>query len=405
MSRARPRHPAATGPRRRLAEVQRLFAEASETLRAIGAGEVDSFLVAGRRGPRVFTLQGAEQTYRLLIESMNEGALTLTSGEVILYANRCFARMVKCPLKRVMGCSFRRFLSAPDFEAVHGLLRRAGGPSSKIQVGLLAADDSRMPAQISISPGDGGRGAGAAIGMVVTDLTETARTESLLRALTHRVVQVQEDERSRVALELHDGITQSLCAILFRSQALVDTLRAHDGPARREARRLCAMAGKAAEEVQRVAHDLRPGVLEQLGLLAALRDAARGFSDRTGIAVRVACPRSRIQLSAAGEMALYRILQEALRNVEKHAGARQVTVSLAQTGRGVETTIRDNGVGFDPDGTRRRQDGQAGLGLAGMRERAGYVGGSFELRRLRPRGMEIRICIPAGAVAAPARRR
>ena len=71
-------------------------------------------MVAGKQGPQVFTLEGAEHAYRVLIESMNEGALTLTADKTILYANQCFARMVKCPLEQVMGSSFRRFLSAAD---------------------------------------------------------------------------------------------------------------------------------------------------------------------------------------------------------------------------------------------------------------------------------------------------
>ncbi len=75
-------------------------------------------VVAGRQGDRVFTLQGAEHAYRVLIESMNEGALTLTADKTILYANQCFARMVKCPLEQVMGSSFRRFLSAEDRAAL-----------------------------------------------------------------------------------------------------------------------------------------------------------------------------------------------------------------------------------------------------------------------------------------------
>ncbi len=79
---------------------------------------MDTVVVAGKKGPQVFTLQGAEHAYRVLIESMNEGALTLTADKMILYANQCFARMVKCPLEQVMGSSFRRFLSAADRAAL-----------------------------------------------------------------------------------------------------------------------------------------------------------------------------------------------------------------------------------------------------------------------------------------------
>ncbi|MEX2044092.1 MAG: PAS domain-containing protein, partial [Opitutus sp.] len=90
------------------------LAEAEETLRAIRSGEVDAVVVSGKQGPQVFTLEGAERAYRVLIESMNEGALTLKADQTILYANECFARMIKCPLEQVTGSSFHRFLSADD---------------------------------------------------------------------------------------------------------------------------------------------------------------------------------------------------------------------------------------------------------------------------------------------------
>src|ERR1035437_4220690 len=96
---------------RELAGLRARLAEAEETLRAIRSGEVDAVVVAGKEGPQVFTLQGAEHAYRVLIESMNEGALTLTAKGVILYANQCFARMVASPLEQVIGSSVHRFLS------------------------------------------------------------------------------------------------------------------------------------------------------------------------------------------------------------------------------------------------------------------------------------------------------
>jgi len=128
------------------------LAEAEETLRAIRSGEVDALVTAGRAGPQVFTLEGADHAYRMLIESMNEGALTLAVDKTILYANRCFARMVQCPLEQIMGGSFRRFLSKEDRAKLQPLLKRVAKSGTKIQVLLNASDGSQMPAQISIRP-------------------------------------------------------------------------------------------------------------------------------------------------------------------------------------------------------------------------------------------------------------
>lgn len=393
---------ARAAPARELAEVRLRLAEAEEALRAIRGGEVDTMVVAGEQGPQVFTLQGAEHAYRILIESMNEGALTLTTDKMILYANECFAKMVRCPLKQVMGSSFRRFLSAEDQAALRALLKEAGQAGAKIQVRLQAGDGSQMPVQISIRPTAKDGSNGATIGMVVTDLTEVRRTEEVLRALTQRVVQVQEDERGRVALELHDGITQMLCGILFRSQALVASLSAQDGPAKSEAMKLRDLAGKTAEEVERVSHNLRPSVLDQLGLVAALRDAGTEFTERTGVCVKLACAPLIARLPADTELTLYRILQEALRNVEKHAQARQVTVGLTQPGVFVQLVIQDDGVGFDPEHYPAKRNGKGGLGLLSMSERASYVGGALKLKSVRRAGTEIEVRIPLspGAMAA-----
>ena len=370
------------------------LAEAESTLRAIRAGEVDAVISAGARGPRVFTLEGAEHVYRVLIESMNEGALTLTAGKTILYANQCFARMVKCPLERVTGGSFRRFLSAADRATIKKLLSKPGKVGSKLQVLLNAGDGSRIPAQLSIRPVAKNGYTERVFGMVVTDMTEVRRSEELLRALTHRVVQAQEAERGRVALELDDTITQLLCAVLLRSQALADTLPARDGTSKQAAITLRTMLGTAANEVERMARNLRPGVLAELGLSAVLREFSREFAGRTGVPVKLTLTDLAVRLPADTELTIYRILQEALRNVEQHAQAKHVTVCLRKQDAFVELAIHDDGNGFGPGRGKTGRKGVDGLGLLGMRERAAYVGGTLEVKSKRREGTEIQLRIP-----------
>jgi two-component system, NarL family, sensor kinase len=379
---------------RELASLRARLADAEETLRAIRTGEVDAVMVAGKQGPQVFTLQGAEHAYRVLIESMNEGALTLTADKMILYANQCFARMVKCPLEQVVGSSFRRFLSAQDRATLRPLLKRADKSGSKIQVQLIAGNGSQMPAQISIRPLAKNGFNRATIGMVVTDVTGPRRNEELLRALSHRQVQAQEAERGRVALELHDHITQLLCAILVRSQTLADKLSARDGPSKGEALKLREMLGQTAEEVERISRNLRPSVLDELGLIAVLRDTSTEFAERTGMSLKLACVRLTARLPADTELTLYRILQEALRNVEKHARARHVRVHLTQRGAFVQLAINDDGIGFDPGHRPAKRNGKGGLGLLSMRERASYAGGALNVKSAMGKGTTIRAQIP-----------
>ena len=384
-------------PSQGLAELRARLAEAEGTFRAIRAGQVDAVVVAGEQGPQVFTLGGAEHAYRVLIESMNEGALTLTANKTILYANRRFARMVKCPLERVMGGSFRRFLSADDRATLRALLKRADKSGSKFQVLLKAADGSQTPAQISIRPlGRHGLDR-ATVGMVVTDMTEARRNEELLRALSHRLVQAQEAERGRVAVELHDRITQLVCATLVRCLALTNKLSAGGRPSKGEATRLREMLGQTAEEVERISRNLRPSVLDEMGLVAALRDTSKEFAARTGVSLKLACVDLSARLPADTELTLYRILQEAFKNVEKHARARHVAVSLRQQGAFVQLAIGDDGIGFDQDRHSAGRNGKGGLGLLSMRERAAYVGGVLKVKSARRAGTKIEVRVPLPA--------
>jgi PAS domain S-box-containing protein len=384
-----------------LQELVSRLAEAEETLRAITAGEVDAVVTAGKNGPQVFTLEGADHAYRVLIEAMNEGALTLTTDKTILYANQCFARMVKCPLEQVTGGSFHRFLSTDDRAALQQRVKRAAKAGSKIQVHLHACDGSQLPVQISLRPMARKGTNLATIGMVVTDMTAARRTEELLRTLTHRVVQAQESERRQVALQLHDHITQLLCATLVRSQTLANQLSAHEGSLKQEAIRIREMLGQMAKEVERISRDLRPGVLDELGLAVVLRASTSEFAKRTGVSVKLICVPLPVRLPADTELTLYRILQEALNNVELHAHAHHVTVKLTKPDAVVQLAIHDDGIGFDTEHHPTRRKGTGGLGLISMRERAIYSGGTLKVKSLRRSGLAkagttIAVRIPLG---------
>jgi len=371
------------------------LAVAEETLRAIRGGEVDSVMVAGKEGSQVFTLEGAEHAYRVLIESMNEGALTLTAEAMILYANQSFARMVKLPLEQVMSGSFLRFLSPADLATVRPLLKRAAQSGSKLQAFLLARDGSPMPVLISIRPlAPRGDASGATIGMVVTDLTEARRSEERLRALSHRLVDVQETERRRVALELHENISQLTYAILMRCDTLAKKLPARACASRTELLKLRDLLDQATEDVRRIAHDLRPSALDDLGLLPVLRKACEQFGQRTHLPPDLAGVRKIPRLPALVETALYRMLQEVLKNIEQHAHARHVTVGLRQQGGLVQLAITDDGIGFDPDRRPALRNRRIGLGLLGLRERVEMVGGHLTIESTPGHGTTIRARIP-----------
>ena len=376
-----------------LAELSARLAEAEETLRAIRSGEVDSVMVAGKEGSQVFTLDGAEHVYRVLIESMNEGALTLTADGMILYANQCFARMVKRPLEQVLGSSFHHLLSVEDRATLRPLLEWTDTAGAKIQVLLSAGDGSQMPAQISSCPLAKNGAESASFGIVVTDMTEVRHNEEVLRALTHRVVQVQEAERGRVANELRVNITQLLYVILGRCQALAEKLPVGDSSACGDTTKINEMVSRTAEEVERIWRSLWSHELDKLGLVPALEMANAEFVKRTGVALQMDCSALDERLPAEAELVLYRILQKALNNVERHACARHVTVHLTKLDGSIQLTIKDDGIGFDPDHAANGKEGE-GLGLLRMRERATSVGGALRVKSTPRAGTEIEVHIP-----------
>jgi len=402
MSPTRKAGPARATPAGELATLRARLAAAEQALRAIRNGEVDTVLVAGKKRSQVFTLNGAVHTYRLLIDTMNEGALTLTADLTILYANQCFARLVKTPLQQVTGTSFRRFLSAADLSALRTLLKRTVKAGTKVQVQLVAADAATSPAQISIhrlvEPGF----TAVTLGMVVTDMTEARRNEDRLRALANHLTQLQETERGSVALDLHDNITQMLCAVLYRSQALAQSLAGHAGPSQAEAAALRDLLGQTSAEVERISRDLRPGVLEHLGLASAVEAACKAFSRRCGVPHHLTCGPLRARLPNEAELVLYRILQEALQNVARHARASRVNIRLGSSPAGIRLSIQDNGVGFDPEKRTARRRGIIDLGLLGMRERAKHVGGTFLLQTAPRAGTKIVIRVPFPPEPSPA---
>jgi two-component system, NarL family, sensor kinase len=392
-------------------EVVRLrarLAVADETLRAIRDGEVDAVVVSGATGPQVYTLHGADQAYRILIESMNEGALTLTQDMMVLYANQGFASMVKSPLSTIMGRSLGRFMSAVDHEIFIRTVRPGRSDTRRIQLLLLAGDHSPIPVSISIRRLAKVGSTMATIGLVVTDMSQSQRTEDLLRALTKRTVQIHESERGQVAIDLHDNITQVLCSILARCQVFAQRSSARGGTAkfRAEAIAMRDLLGQTAKTVERISRNLRPGVLNELGLEAVLRESCGTCEVRTGVDIRLTCVHLATRLPGMIELAVYRILEAALDNIEKHANARHVEVQLRRRNGNIQLSVKDDGVGFEADQQWSRRSELGGLGLLGMHERALSVGGTLTVKTGRGTGTEIIVRVPLLkqiAAAGPAR--
>ena len=205
------------------------------------------------------------------------------------------------------------------------------------------------------------------------------RIENERRRSGQLAMRAQEEERRRLARDLHDEVNQALTAILLRLEALAQDTPPERAPEVVELKRL---VNQAMEELLTLARQLRPSALDDHGLVPAVEGQLKRFSARTGIEVRLRTEGEPNELPEVMQTAIYRVAQEALANVARHAGATVVEVDLESGDGQAELRVRDDGAGFDPGAIPRAgsEGPGAGLGLGGMAERARLVGGELDVR-------------------------
>jgi two-component system, NarL family, sensor histidine kinase UhpB len=212
-----------------------------------------------------------------------------------------------------------------------------------------------------------------------------------LSGIAARALKAEEHERMRIARELHDDTAQSLAALLIRLRLL----RVIEEPAARDAalEEFRRALGEALERIRRFARGLRPPALDDLGLVPALESHARSLAESVGIPIRVTAGSPLPLLLPEVELALYRIVQEAISNAVRHAAPDEISVRIGGGEGEVAVTVTDDGAGFDVEQVTEGEE--RGLGLFGMKERAAYFGGAVTIRSLPGAGTEVRAVIPA----------
>ncbi len=218
-----------------------------------------------------------------------------------------------------------------------------------------------------------------------------------LQAYARQVTQAQEDERRHIARELHDETAQELVHLVRRLEQLG---QAADGPVTEHVEELLKLARASLQSVRRFSRDLRPSVLDDLGLVPAIELAVEQMRARVSGGARLQVAGTPRRLEPSVELALFRIAQEALHNVEKHAGATTVAVDLEFTPGGVRLIISDDGSGYTMPANVSDLARAGKLGILGMKERAELVGGSFELLSLAGGGCQVRVEVGTGTASA-----
>lgn len=362
------------------------LAELEETLRAIQMGEVDAVVVKGGQGDQVFTLQGAEHPYRLLVETIDEGAATLSNEGTVLYSNTGFANMFGARLERFIGAPLQNFVGPEEREGLEKLIRKAKSGRARGELRLTTVDGRPRTIRLTLTPNRQlGPEAVCAVATELTEIMETNEalqvTEASLRQLSGRLLQLQDEERRRIARDLHD-ITGQEIAILSMS---LDRLARLVNSAAPEVQETLAdsrdVVRKMAEEIRTLSYLLHPPLLDESGLGSAVRWYAEGFQKRSAIHVHVTTDASLGRLPVEVETALFRVVQESMTNVHRYSGSPDAEIRIATDNQNVKLEIIDHGKGIRAGAKRAPVEGVAalGVGIPGMRERLRQLGGQLEV--------------------------
>jgi two-component system nitrate/nitrite sensor histidine kinase NarX len=363
------------------ADLRARLDEAEDTLRAIRSGEVDALVVSGMEGDQIFTLKGAELPYRVLIEDMNEGALTLAMDGVILYANRRFAEMLKTPLEKVIGSDIQTWIPPEHQGILRSLMQKDADLKTREELVLTASDGTQIPVYLSVNRLSMD-GAPDYFGLVAADLTEQKKHTRAIVAAEKSARELLE-ERHKLAHDLHDAVNQTLFSASLIAEVLPRMWDRDQAEARRSLEDLSRLTRGALAEMRGLLAELQPSTLTDTDLGNLLRQLGNALSGRTNIPVAVTIT-GRFILPPEVQMTFYRVCQEALLNVARHAKASQVEIDLQQTGDVIELCIRDNGQGFDPE-----KNFSEHYGLNMMKVRAKAVGARLSIARQPLHGMEL----------------
>jgi len=231
---------------------------------------------------------------------------------------------------------------------------------------------------------------------IAINMHETRLADGKLQALTEKIVATQEEERSRVARELHDSISQILVSVKFALEQANLTSGQGETHATKAIDRAEGNLNLAIREVRRISHDLRPGILDDLGLSRALENLAEEFASRTGVEVLVKTTGFKNLLRNDVKTAFYRIAQESLTNIERHASVSRVELGLLRNRNGVTLRIADDGQGFDVQ-RLKKGDMKSGIGLKNMKERIERLNGVLSITSS-PAGTVIEAKLPHSVI-------
>ncbi len=329
-----------------------------------------------------------------IIETSNDSIITIDLDMAITTWNKAAERLYGYAADDVIGRQLTTLTLPKDFQQ---LLLKIEKIKEKREVEIFEServgkDTAHMILEVVVSPVNNADGELVGISTIARDLTARRRAEKAThdKELLQRLILAQEDERSRISRDLHDELGQQITALKFAIARSKGACK--DAGLEEHIDAITDIANAIDKSVDFLAWELRPALVERVGLVAAIENYVRQWAQHTGIKTEVlARPIAARKLAPRVEANLYRIVQESLNNTHKHAAASGVELILEQRGDAIVLIIADDGKGFS---VRSKKVQTNGLGLTGMRERAAVIGAEFNIEARRGRGTTIHLRLP-----------
>ncbi len=338
----------------------------------------------------------SEGSYRRLFERASDAIWANDLSGIVTVANRAAVELMGDTIEEMIGSDIRQFLSAEGLETARRVRRLllAGQPFQQpYEQKLVRKDKTEVILMVSTSlvrHGD----EPPVFEHVARDVTKERRMQDNLRHYVQQITRTQEEERNRIARDLHDDTAQALYVLARQVDNFIRS--SVNLPAETSAflKGLNEHVRSTLQGVRRFSQNLRPPMLDDLGLLATLRWLVSDMEQRIGVATKLEVSGTERRLAPHVELAIFRIVQEAMRNIEKHAAATQVDAKIEFTEDKILISIADNGKGFKLESEVGELPREGRLGLMGMEERAHLLGGSIDIQSEVDRGTHVLIEVP-----------